>query len=61
MTTQPEEHTPVISQGTVADTPDGHIPVGHTLPDGEALLAVRNLKGLSHRRRRHRSRAEPDL
>ena len=48
MTTQPEEHTPVISQGTVADTPDGHIPVGHTLPDGEALLAVRNLKKIYH-------------
>lgn len=44
MTTQPEEHTPVINQGTTVETPDGLLPVGHTLPDGEALLSVRNLK-----------------
>src|SRR5690625_1766439 len=44
MTTTPEEHTPVINQGSMADTPDGTLPVGHTLPDGEALLSVRNLK-----------------
>lgn len=44
MTTTPEEHTPVINQGSMADTPDGILPVGHTLPDGEALLSVRNLK-----------------
>lgn len=44
MTTTPEEHTPVINQGFMADTPDGTLPVGHTLPDGEALLSVRNLK-----------------
>lgn len=44
MTTQPEEHSPVINQGTMADTPDGQLPVGHTLPDGEVLLSVRNLK-----------------
>lgn len=44
MTTQPEEHTPVINQGTMVETPDGLLPVGHTLPDGEALLSVRNLK-----------------
>ncbi|MDN6150317.1 MAG: ABC transporter ATP-binding protein [Yaniella sp.] len=28
----------------MADTPDGQLPVGLTLPDGEALLSVRNLK-----------------
>lgn len=44
MTTQPEEHSPVINQGTIAETPDGQLPVGHTLPDGEVLLSVRNLK-----------------
>ena len=44
MTTQPEEHTPVINQGIMADTPDGNISVGHTLAEGEALLSVRNLK-----------------
>lgn len=44
MTTQPEEHTPVINQGTTVETPDGLLPVGHTLPDGEALLSVCNLK-----------------
>lgn len=44
MTTTPEERTPVINQGSMADTPDGILPVGHTLPDGEALLSVRNLK-----------------
>ncbi|HIY85799.1 MAG TPA: ABC transporter ATP-binding protein [Candidatus Yaniella excrementavium] len=32
----------------MADTPDGHIPVGHTLPEGEALLSVRNLKKIYH-------------
>jgi len=48
MTTQPEEHTPVINQGTMADTPDGQLPVGHTLPEGEALLSVRNLKKIYH-------------
>ena len=48
MTTPPEESTPVINQGSMADTPDGHIPVGHTLPDGEALLSVRNLKKIYH-------------
>ena len=48
MTTSPEEHTPVINQGTLADTPDGQLPVGHTLPDGEALLSVRNLKKIYH-------------
>ncbi len=47
-TSQPEEHTPVINQGTMADTPDGTIPVGHTLPEGEALLSVRNLKKIYH-------------
>ena len=47
-TAQPEEHTPVINQGSVADTPDGQLPVGHTLPDGEALLSVRNLKKVYH-------------
>lgn len=47
-TSQPEAHTPVINQGTMADTPDGHIPVGHTLPEGEALLSVRNLKKIYH-------------
>lgn len=44
MTMQPEEHTPVINQGTTVDTPDGLLPVGHTLPEGDALLSVRNLK-----------------
>ena len=44
MTTQPAEHNPVINQGSMADTPDGQLPVGLTLPDGEALLSVRNLK-----------------
>jgi len=48
MTTAQPEHTPVINQGTMADTPDGHIPVGHTLPEGEALLSVRNLKKIYH-------------
>ena len=48
MTTTPEEHTPVINQGTTAATPDGQLPVGHTLPDGEALLSVRNLKKIYH-------------
>ena len=48
MTTQPEEHTPVINQGTMADTPDGQLPVGHTLAEGEALLSVRNLKKIYH-------------
>ena len=48
MTTTPEEHTPVINQGSTADTPDGQLPVGHTLPDGEALLSVRNLKKIYH-------------
>lgn len=47
MTTQPEE-TPVNNQGGMADTPDGQIPVGHTLPDGEALLSIRNLKKVYH-------------
>src|SRR5699024_2005541 len=44
MMTQPAEHNPVINQGSMADTPDGQLPVGLTLPDGEALLSVRNLK-----------------
>jgi len=48
MTTAQPEHTPVNNQGTMADTPDGHIPVGHTLPEGEALLSVRNLKKIYH-------------
>lgn len=48
MTTAQPEHTPVINQGTMADTPDGHIPVGHTVADGEALLSVRNLKKIYH-------------
>lgn len=48
MTTAQPEHTPVINQGTMADTPDGHIPVGLTLPEGEALLSVRNLKKIYH-------------
>lgn len=48
MTTQSEQHNPVNNQGSMADTPDGHIPVGHTLPDGEALLSVRNLKKIYH-------------
>lgn len=48
MTTQPEEHTPVANQGIMTDTPDGQIPVGHTLPDGEALLSIRNLKKVYH-------------
>lgn len=47
MMTQPEE-TPVNNQGGMADTPDGQIPVGHTLPDGEALLSIRNLKKVYH-------------
>jgi len=38
------EHNPVINQGSTVDTPDGLLPVGHTLPEGEALLSVRNLK-----------------
>ncbi|MFC4372465.1 ATP-binding cassette domain-containing protein, partial [Citricoccus nitrophenolicus] len=38
----------VTSQGGVADTPDGRITVGKTLPDGEAMLAVRNMKKVYH-------------
>jgi NitT/TauT family transport system ATP-binding protein len=48
MSTAQPEHTPVINQGTTADTPDGTIPVGRTLPEGEALLTVRNLKKTYH-------------
>lgn len=48
MTTAQPEHTPIINQGTTAETPDGTIPVGHTLPEGEALLTVRNLKKTYH-------------
>ena len=48
MTTAQPEHTPVNNQGTMADTPDGHIPVGHTLPEGEAPPSVRNLKKIYH-------------
>lgn len=48
MTTAQPEHTPVINQGTMAETPDGTIPVGHTVADGEALLSVRNLKKIYH-------------
>ncbi|NWN88526.1 MAG: ABC transporter ATP-binding protein [Micrococcaceae bacterium] len=48
MTTPPQDHNPVINQGSTADTPDGQLPVGHTLPDGEALLSVRNLKKIYH-------------
>jgi NitT/TauT family transport system ATP-binding protein len=45
MTTPSQQQpNPVINQGTEADTPDGQIPVGHTLPEGDALLTVRNLK-----------------
>src|SRR5690625_5950122 len=47
MTTQPEQ-SPVINQGSSADTPDGQLPVGHTLAEGEALLSVRNLKKIYH-------------
>src|SRR5699024_11956861 len=42
MTTQ--EHNPVINQGSTVDIPDGLLPIGHTLPEGEALLSVLNLK-----------------
>ena len=38
----------VSSQGGVAETPDGLLTVGKTLPDGEAMLAVRNLKKVYH-------------
>ncbi|GAA2029402.1 ABC transporter ATP-binding protein [Yaniella flava] len=48
MTTPPQDHNPVINQGSTAETPDGQLPVGHTLPDGEALLSVRNLKKIYH-------------
>jgi len=48
MTTAQPEHTPVMNQGTTAETPDGTIPVGKTLPEGEALLTVRNLKKIYH-------------
>src|SRR5699024_7736785 len=48
MTTAQPEHTPVNNQGTMADTPDAHIPVGHTLPDGEAPLTARNIKKSYH-------------
>lgn len=48
MTTPSQQPNPVINQGTEADTPDGHLPVGHTLPDGDALLTVRNLKKVYH-------------
>src|SRR5699024_2139840 len=48
MTTQPEQNTPVINQGTTADIPDGQLPVGPTLPDGKALLSIRNLKKIYH-------------
>lgn len=47
MTIQPDS-TPVLNQGRMAETPDGLLPVGHTLPDGEALLSVRNLKKIYH-------------
>src|SRR5690625_4937645 len=48
MTTQPEQDIPVINQGTLATTPDGQLPIGHTLPAGEALLSIRNLKKIYH-------------
>ncbi|MCY1160139.1 MAG: transporter ATP-binding protein, partial [Citricoccus sp.] len=38
----------VSSQGGVAETPDGLLTVGKTMPDGEAMLAVRNLKKVYH-------------
>ena len=38
----------VISQGGVAETPDGLITVGKTMPDGEAMLSVRNMKKVYH-------------
>jgi NitT/TauT family transport system ATP-binding protein len=38
----------VTSQGGVAETPDGLLTVGRTMPDGEAMLAVRNLKKVYH-------------
>lgn len=38
----------IVSQSTVQDTPDGRIPVGHTMPDAEPMLSVRNLKKVYH-------------
>lgn len=34
----------VVNQGTLARTDEGTFTAGHTLPDGEAMLSVRNLK-----------------
>lgn len=38
----------VVNQGSVQQTADGVLPVGHTLPEGEAMLSVRNLKKVYH-------------
>lgn len=34
----------VTTQGSVQETPDGILPVGMTMPDGDSMLSVRDLK-----------------
>jgi NitT/TauT family transport system ATP-binding protein len=45
---QKQPATPIISQSSVLDTPDGRIPVGKTMPDEQPMLSVQNLKKVYH-------------
>lgn len=42
------EEAPVENQGSTAETPDGLLPIGLTLPEEQAMLSMRDVKKVYH-------------